>query len=395
MVKWVRDADTSLHRRLDPVRRVLINARTAMNYAVIAPIHRAMRSDARVAFYFMASERPSRANEVFREAGEARLVAPAQARFMKFDAYLAADLLWVHLPRGTCRIQMFHGVGGKYSNVYDRPDRSMRDWDRFFFINRRRCRNFIAAGAIDADSPAGRLIGMPKLDCLFDGSLNRDEVLAQLGIDPQRKTVLYAPTWSPFSSLNSMGFELVRGLCAAGYAVIVKLHDRSRDPEYVHSGGINWPARLNSILRPQGGIVAEGSDASPYLVAADVMITDHSSVGFEYLLLDRPVVRIEMPELIVATNTSPEYVSLMAQASTTVRTAHQAIAAVERCLAEPSHLSAERREVVDELFYKPGTATSRAVREIYEVIELDPLRESVGEARATPDFTSTDRGLRV
>jgi CDP-glycerol glycerophosphotransferase (TagB/SpsB family) len=373
LVKWARKIDTNLHRRLDPVRRVLINARTPMNYAVIAPIHRAMRGDERVAFYLLASERPSRAKEVFQEATDGRLITPTRARLMKFDAYLAADFLWVHLPRGTCRIQMFHGVGGKYGNVYDRPDRSMREWDRFFFINRRRFRNFIDAGAIDADSPAGRLVGMPKLDCLVDGSLRRDEVLAQLGLDPEQKIVLYAPTWSPFSSLNSMGFELVRGLCAAGYTVIVKLHDRSRDPEYVHSGGVNWPVRLNSILRPRGGRVAEGSDASPYLAAADVLITDHSSVGFEYLLLDRPVIRIEMPELIVATNTSSEYVALMADASTTVSTARQAIAAVERCLDHPSNLSAERRAVVNELFYKPGSATSRAVREVYDAIELDPL----------------------
>ena len=29
-----------------------------------------------------------------------------------------------------------------------------------------------------------------------------------------------------------------------------------------------------------------------YLAAADVMITDHSSAGFEYLLVDRPLIRI-------------------------------------------------------------------------------------------------------
>jgi len=274
---------------------------------------------------------------------------------------------------------MFHGVGGKYGNVYDRPDRSMREWDRFFFINGRRLRNFVDSGAIDADSAAGRLIGMPKLDCLVDGSLNRDEVLTRLGLDPETRTVLYAPTWSPYSSLNAMGFELIRGLCAAGYTVIVKLHDRSRDPEYMHSGGVNWPVRLNSILRPRGGMVAEGSDSSPYLAAADVLITDHSSIGFEYLLLDRPVVRIEMPDLITATNTDPEYVALMAQASTSVCNVRHAIDAVERCFADPFHLSAERKAVVDELFHKPGTATSRAVRELYDVIELDPISRNGGD----------------
>jgi CDP-glycerol glycerophosphotransferase (TagB/SpsB family) len=267
---------------------------------------------------------------------------------------------------------MFHGVAGKYSRVYDTPERSMRDWDRLFFINRRRMENYIRAGAIDPDSPAARLIGYPKLDCLVDGTLNRDEVLNGLGIDPSRHTVLYAPTWSPYSSLNVMGEHLVRRLVAAGYAVIVKLHDRSRDLQYKHSGGIDWAARLQPILRTGGGCLADGSDACPYLAAADALITDHSSVGFEYLLLDRPVVRIDIPELIARTDINPEYVALLREATTTVRDVDEAIAAVGECLGDAASLSQSRRAVARELFYEPGTATTRAVRELYDVIELDP-----------------------
>ena len=76
--------------------------------------------------------------------------------------------MWAPLLRDTARIQIFHGVGGKYG--FDAPDRSMREWHRLFFVNERRLRNFIACGAIDADSPAIRLVGMPKVDCLVDGT---------------------------------------------------------------------------------------------------------------------------------------------------------------------------------------------------------------------------------
>ncbi len=81
------------------------------------------------------------------------------------------------LLRGARRVQTFHGVAGKYRTVYDSPSESMRSWDRLFFINERRLRHFIECGAIDEDSQAARLIGMPKLDCLVDGSLQRDELL--------------------------------------------------------------------------------------------------------------------------------------------------------------------------------------------------------------------------
>ena len=372
ITKWVQGVDTRWQRRINPGRRVLVNARTAMNYSIIAPLHRAMRRDPRVTFYFTASEQPAAAPVIYREAGDqVRIISLARAALMKFDAYLVADMLWIRLPRGTRRVQMFHGVAGKYSHVYDRPSRSMRDWDRLFFINRRRLGNYIRAGAIDAHSSRARLVGYPKLDCLVDGSLKRDDVLRELGIDPARQTVLYAPTWSPYSSLNRMGEELVKQLIAAGLAVIVKLHDRSRDLEYIHSGGIDWANRLGPMLRGSGGCLAEGSDACPYLAAADVLITDHSSVGFEYLLLDRPVVRIEVRELIAKTDINPEYVTLLREASTTVRNVTGAVEAVARCLADRRHLSQSRRAVADELFYEPGTATARAVRELYEVIELD------------------------
>src|SRR5207245_5550598 len=107
-------------------------------------------------------------------------------------------------------IQMFHGVGGKYG--FDAPTESLRPWHRLFFVNRRRLQNCIAAGAIDADSPAIRLIGMPKVDCLVNGSVERETVRASLGLSASRPTVLYAPTWSPASSLNLLGIELVRRL---------------------------------------------------------------------------------------------------------------------------------------------------------------------------------------
>ena len=114
---------------------------------------------------------------IYREAaGRAARSIPRRAALMRFDAYVASDFMWATLPRGTCRIQMFHGVGGKYG--FDAPTASMREWDRLFFVNERRLRNFVAAGAIDADSPAIRLIGMPKADCLVDGSSTARAVLA-------------------------------------------------------------------------------------------------------------------------------------------------------------------------------------------------------------------------
>ena len=169
-----REIDKQWQRWRSPDRRrLLVNARTAMNYATISPIVERLQRDPRLEFYFTASENPAHKTRSMRtRLRRFKFVTPFQASLTRFDVYLAADFLWVKLPRGARRVQTFHGVAGKYRTVYDSPsDHSMRDWDRLFFINKRRLQHFIDCGAIDEEQRAARLIGMPKLDCLVDGSL--------------------------------------------------------------------------------------------------------------------------------------------------------------------------------------------------------------------------------
>jgi hypothetical protein len=372
----VRRLDRAAGRRAGS-RRILVDARTPVNYTIVAPIYRAMAADSRVSFHFTASEEPHRLRDIYREAPDVTVVHPSRAKLMRFDAYVASDFMWQPLWRGASRIQMFHGVGGKYG--FDAPTTSMRDWDRLFFVNERRLRNFITAGAIDADSPAIRLIGYPKLDALVNGTWNRTSVLDSLGLDLGRRTILYAPTWSPASSLNAMGVELVGRLLATGNNVIVKLHDRSRDVRAFYSGGVDWVAELEPVVRRSTGpgVIAPGHDISPYLVAADIMVTDHSSAGFEFLLRDRPIVRIHRPALIREANIHPDYVALLASVSESVTGVDDAVAAVERGLASPEALGETRRAVAADIFYRPGGATARAIRGLYEAIELEPAPSMV------------------
>jgi CDP-glycerol:poly(glycerophosphate) glycerophosphotransferase len=378
--------------RYPDMRTVVFDARTAMEYGMMAPVHRRLLSDARVRTFVMSSERPDRAPEIFRDAPRGAIISPRMAMLKRFDAYIAADFVWAALPRGTRRVQMFHGVAGKWSQVYDRPGSSMRQWDRLFFINRRRLHNYVASGAIDGTSPAIRLVGMPKSDRLVDGSLSRDAVLHANGIDAERPTVMYAPTWTRFSSLNVMGEEVVRGLVDAGYRVLVKLHDNSLDPALENSGGVDWVSRLQPILARGHGHLLRSADATPWLVAADVLITDHSSIGFEYLLLDRPLVRIAMPHLIAGANISDEYVDLLAAASTTADNAAAVVAAVGACLSHPERLSTARRTLAADLFHDAGQATNRAVAELYALIELDaPAR--VQPAAVSAVIRTAERAL--
>jgi hypothetical protein len=108
-----------------------------------------------------------------------------------------------------------------------------------------------------------------------------------------------------------------------------------------------------------------------------VMITDHSSAGFEYLLLDRPLVRIHVPELISLANIHQDYVQLLADVADSTSDVGDTVAAVERALADPRGKSAARRAVAADLFHEPGTATARCAAALYEAIGLDAAATAV------------------
>src|SRR5918994_4815659 len=75
-------------------RRVLVNARTAMNYATIAPIVERLQRDARLEFYFASSEKPELTESIYSDAVQPfKFVTPSQASLIKVDVYLAADFL--------------------------------------------------------------------------------------------------------------------------------------------------------------------------------------------------------------------------------------------------------------------------------------------------------------
>ena len=335
-------------------RRILVDARTPVHYTMFAPVHAAMQADERVRFYFCASEEPAAAAAIFHDAGtDARLIGPAAAALIKFDAYLTSDFTWTRLLHRTCRIQMFHGVGGKYG--FDAPTESLAAWHRLFFVNRRRLNNCIASGALDRRQP-----GDPP-DRHAEGGRARRRIAQPRRPSSRRSasrrigpTVLYAPTWSPASSLNTLGVALLQRLRTLPVNVIVKLHDRSCDLRPQYSGGVDWRAALQPHLADGSAVLASSADICPYLVASDVMVTDHSSAGFEYLLLDRPLVRIHVPELIALANIHKDYVQLLADVSESTSGVDDTVAAVERALADPAARSAMRRAVAADLFHEPG-----------------------------------------
>ena len=363
-----------------PEVRILVEAASPMSLAILRPVLDRLRSDARIEFWYTTSDGAWDASQIFGAAGITENVARwRDVRWMKFDGYINTDfwnMTWLH--RRTRRIHFFHGVAGKYG--LDAPTRIapvISSFDCLMFPNRNRLEKYAEAGLVDVDGPNAALVGYPKVDCLVDGSLDQNSVRRALGLPAGPPTILYAPTWSPYSSLRAFGVQVIERLCRRGFNVIVKLHDRSYDHSERGSGGIDWRRELAKVSSCCHLHIAQESDSSPYLMAADAVITDHSSIGFEYMLLDRPIVVIDCPELIEKANVSRDKVAMLRSASVVVPDGVAAAEAVADELQQPDRFSHQRRDIADALFYCAGGATARAVKCIYDLLMLPaPAGES-------------------
>jgi CDP-glycerol glycerophosphotransferase (TagB/SpsB family) len=154
------------------------------------------------------------------------------------------------------------------------------------------------------------------------------------------------------------------------------------DPRY--TAGIDWRARLHA-LEQRGPIRhVETPDVSALLAAADLMVTDHSSVGFEYLVLDRPLIVFDAPGLTAAARINPEKVALLRSVAAVVTNVGQLIAAAHDSIAAPNRLSHGRRQVAAAMFFEPGTATDRAVALVRDMLAADGTAHAVTSSATEP-----------
>jgi hypothetical protein len=371
-VRWLDHAAGRLAGR----RTVLVEVRTPMNLAVLKPVLEPLRQDRRVRLLFTGPDRAD-LRAAFAEQGlEGSVIPRERATWRRVDLYINADP-WeaVSLRRAARQLNFFHGVAGKYNLdcPADLPIGFER-YDRVAFPNEGRRDAYVAAGIVRAERAA--LIGYPKADVLVTDGGNPRQQAAALGLDAARPTAIFAPTFSPASALHHAGDAIIETLLASGCNVIAKLHDRSLDLDRKYSAGVNWRERLARFAGP-AFLLAGSGDSTAFVLASDLMVTDHSSIGFEFCALDRPLVVYDAPGLIETARINVEKVQLLRSAARVVHTPAELAEAVRASLAAPGTTSAERRRAAAEVFYRPGGATARALRLVYDLLALKPAADAV------------------
>ena len=180
------------------------------------------------------------------------------------------------LPAGTRTALVYHGIGVKECYY----DAELMEMDIRFVEGGHRYRE------LQRRYPEARLldVGFAKLDPLLSGR-SQGLDLASVGLDPARKTVLYAPTYYP-SSIELLPADLPQQL--ADCNLLIKPHHFTfTKPRYAHQLDKlrRWTARDNVWLAGLGDV-----SLLPMMGAADVLLSEASSALFEFAALDKPIV---------------------------------------------------------------------------------------------------------
>ncbi len=130
-------------------------------------------------------------------------------------------------------------------------------------------------------------IGLPYFDEQYIKRQSQDSGKGNSG----KKVVLIAPSWGAKGCLKEYGMDFVVALAKAGYEIIIRPHPQSfiAEPEFI--------VDCQKITDPYPNVRWDAETiGSKSMEASDVLISDTSSIRFDYAFLyGKPVITLDIP----------------------------------------------------------------------------------------------------
>ena len=317
-----------------PANRFLLFVTKPYSMAVLQPLGQAIRTVGGTVRWYLAGSAQGHdpPGEVLQNSAEVQAFDPG--------AILVPGNVVPH-RWGGLKVQIFHGLGeekpGHYRvtgffDLYCTPGPDMTD--RFQKLAQRHGHFLV------------RETGWPKLDLLAE-PIERQAAQAAIGLQLDRPVVLYAPTFSPrFTSAPDL-LETIVGL-KERYQWLIKFHDLM-DPAVK----AQYQAQLGARV-----VGPDFPDILPLMQASDLLITDTSSVAYEYLLLDRPIITVRA--------------AVRRDKGIDITRAEDLPAAIEQSLKEPDEFAARRQQYLSRLHpYTDGKSAQRVVAAVTDILATD------------------------
>ncbi len=367
-------------------KRLVFAGYAPVHFLCFLPMYRRLAADSRVEVFLSGGFREGKGDQAtYRLEGfydpfpvdHGKVIPLEQVGKEDFDVLVSAHLSDAFFPRSVRRtVQIFHGVSFKNLAVREKALR----FDVLCLPGRYHADLYRKNGFVRADGSTCLITGFPKVDALANDGLDRKALLEGLELDPSRPTILFAPTGEKYNALDSMGVEVIWRIAQnPSWNLLIKPHDHPK-------AKTDWFKELKPLESDHVRLIRD-LDVVPVLQAADLLITDASSVAVEYTLLDRPIIFLDIPKLMKRVKKRAPNLDLKTYGraiGTVVKKPEELPEAVADCLANPNRESEIRKKMSDHVFHGPGSATERVLGVLLNAAGLEPdLPDGVGVV--TPD----------
>lgn len=201
--------------------------------------------------------------------------------------------LWIYKPNGTTYIQTWHGTPLKklamdldntslvWKNLHLYKQRFISEsarWD--YLISPNDYSTKIFRHAFDFKNEIIES-GYPRNDYLINNNTpeNITRIKSKIGIPKNKKVILYAPTWrDSFSFDLPLSITNLKKSLGDDYFIIVRLH-------YLVTKTSELIGHDDFIKN-----VSSYNDINELYLISDILVTDYSSVFFDYAVLQRPII---------------------------------------------------------------------------------------------------------
>lgn len=228
-----------------------------------------------------------------------------RAKVYLYDNYSKDICFW--LSGGAVKINLWHGIPLKKINMdnkFDLVRNPVSRWCKFKYLLRRlsdeKPKHYVLttssflvpifSSAFNTDNvincgyPRNDILGMTMLKNILTGyeEASLKHIADKLSKMNKAKTVLYMPT---FRESEKNFFEQTDGkvlneiLIMKNILLCIKPHPKSK-----------FYSEYTGLCSDNIIVLEPDADPYVYLNNADILITDYSSIFFDYLLLDRPIV---------------------------------------------------------------------------------------------------------
>jgi hypothetical protein len=192
-----------------------------------------------------------------------------------------------HYLRGV-KTQVFHGLAGEKKGHF----RIRNYFDLYLTQGPYFTRWFSKAASKHKDFSVVET-GWPKLD-VYGKELHKydSDKVTLLKKSKAKKIILYAPTFSPsLTSASHLLTQIEELAKSKEYLIVIKFHDLMAEDL------IDSYKKLS--MRFKNVLFIEERNIIKYLLIADLMISDTSSVVYEFLLLNKPVITFKNNSLAI------------------------------------------------------------------------------------------------